>query len=197
MAQNRNHTLVSEQIQYQIKEKDEDRAFAGYLPTVKANVGYRGVDSDNSIFVDEVSTANGYLSSYNRSLDGSWELFSSGGTMARVSQAKHNARAELFNVERVRRDIISNTRQAYRNIISSINQIQALEQAVVSGISALEATKSGYDVGTKVSTDVLNRLSDLYRQKQDLAIAKYLYIKNVIKIKNIRWDPNQWRRSNY
>lgn len=183
MAQNRNHTLISEQLQYQIKEKDEDRAFAGYLPTLKANIGYRGVDSNNSIFIDEVSTANGYLSSYSRSIDGTWELFSSGGTMARVSQAKHNARAELFNVEKIRRDIVSNTRQSYRNILSSINQIRALEQAEISGISALEATKAGYDIGTKVSTDVLNRLSDLYRQKQELATAKYLYIKNIIKIK--------------
>lgn len=183
MAIKRNHTLMSQELAYCIMEKNEDIAFAGHLPNIKLNARYTGREGNRSIIIDEISTVKGYINTYGASIDGSWELFASGGTQAKINQAKYNTYAEGFNTEKVRRGIISDTRQSYRNIITSLSQIKALEVAQLSSVSALDATKAGYDLGTRASIDVLDRLTDLYNQKQRLAIAKYTYIKNIIKLK--------------
>ncbi len=183
MAIKRNHTLMSQELAYCVMEKNEDIAFAGHLPNVKLNARYTGREGNRSIIIDEISTVKGYINTYGASIDGSWELFASGGTQAKINQARFNTYAEGFNTEKVRRGIISDTRQSYRNIVTSLSQIKALEVAQLSSVSALDATKAGYDLGTRASIDVLNRLTDLYNQKQRLAIAKYTYIKNIIKLK--------------
>ncbi len=183
MATRRNHTLISQELACQIMAKNEDIAFAGHLPNAKLSARYTGRDSSRSLILDEISAVKGYINTYGASIDGSWELFASGGTQAKINQAGFNTEAESFKTEQVRRGVISDTRQAYRNILTSLSQVKAYEQAQISGMSALDATKAGYDLGTRASIDVLDRLTDLYDQKSRLATARYTYIKNIIKLK--------------
>lgn len=185
LATERNHTYISQKLNRSIVEKNEDIAFAGHLPYAQATGQYRGVKSSDSLQVDDVSSAKGYLSSYGGAIEGGIEIFGGGGTQASVEQAGYNTLAEDYNTERVRRETISNTSQTYRNVMTSINQISALEQAVVSSLSALEATKASYEVGTRASIDVLDRLTELYERKQRLSEARYNYIRNVIELKRL------------
>lgn len=185
MAMARNHLFTSQKLNRDIVEKNEDIAFAGHMPSVDANAQYRGVNSSRSLQVDDISTAEGYLNSFGGSIEGRIEIFGGLGTQAAVEQAEFNTKAEGYVTERVKRETISNTRQAYRNVITNIKQIQALEQGVISSYSALEATKASYDVGTRASIDVLDRLTDLYDQKQRLSSARYQYIQNVLELKRL------------
>ena len=75
------------------------------------------------------------------------------------------------------------TRTAYRNIDTAINQVKALESAVISAQSALDANEASYEVGIKTSVDVLDSISLLYQQQQKFAIAKYNYILSIIALK--------------
>lgn len=185
MAMERNHAYTSQKLNLDITRKNEDIAFAGHLPTLDANAQYRGVDSSRALQIDDVSSAKGYLNSYGGSIETNLEIFGGGGTQASYEQTQYNTKAEGYNTERVRRETVSNTKQAYRNVLTSIKQIEALEQAVKSGLSALEATKASYDVGTRASIDVLDRLTDLYQQKQRLSSARYAYIRNVLELKRL------------
>jgi outer membrane protein len=183
MALKRNHTLVSQRYEYQIKEKDQDIAFAGFLPSAKFNAHFLGKDSSKTIQISDVRTIKGYFDTYGWDVTGNWNLFAGGGTLAKVNQTGYYAIAEGYNTDKVARQVTSDTRQSYRNITSSVSQIKALEQAIKSGMASLEATKAGYELGTRASIDVLNSLTDLYNQKQKLSSARYTYIKNVIKLK--------------
>ena len=185
MATERNHTYISQKLNQAIMGKNEDIAFAGHLPYAQATAQFRGVNSSDSLQVDDVSSARGYLTSYGGALEGGVEIFGGGGTQAAVEQSEYNTLAESHNTERVRRETISNTSQTYRNVMTNIKRIAALEQAVTSSLSALEATKAGYEVGTRASIDVLDRLTDLYDQKQRLSEARYNYIRNVIELKRL------------
>lgn len=185
MALDRNHLLRSERLALKIQEKNEDIAFAGHLPSADLTAQYRGSDSDNALQIDTISSARGYISSRGGSIEGRVEIFGGGGTQALVEQEEFNTLAAGFNTERVTRETTSNTKQAYRNVQTSISRIDALEQAVVSGLSALEATRASYEVGTRASIDVLDRLTDLYEQKQNLSAARYTYIRNVIELKRL------------
>ena len=47
------------------------------------------------------------------------------------------------------------TRQAYLGVISGISRVAALKQALVSSETALKATETGFEVGTRTAVDVV------------------------------------------
>jgi outer membrane protein len=54
---------------------------------------------------------------------------------------------------------------------------------VESNQARVEATRSGFRVGTRTSVDVLNAVRDLYRAQRDLADARYNYIISRLQLK--------------
>jgi len=90
--------------------------------------------------------------------------------------------------------------------------VQARKQAIVSSQSALEATQSGYEVGTRNLVEVLLAQRQLYQARRDYATALYDYIINTIQLREVagmltpndvqeidRWleDNRAVRRSEY
>ncbi|MEJ2321470.1 MAG: TolC family outer membrane protein [Gammaproteobacteria bacterium] len=105
-------------------------------------------------------------------------LYSGGRTTSSTSQARHNLRAERFNLESAKREVARNVRNAYRGVITSITQVNALSSAMVSAQSALDATEAGYEVGTRTLVDVLIAQRNLFSARRDHALARYQYILN-------------------
>lgn len=79
-------------------------------------------------------------------------------------------------LEQQRRSVARQVRDAYRGVLSGISTVRALEAGVVSAQSALEATKAGFEVGTRTMVDVLNAERDLYSVKSKHAAARYQYV---------------------
>ena len=88
------------------------------------------------------------------------------------------------DVEIARRQTDLDTQRAFLNLSSSIAQIKALEQALVSSQSQLDSTKLGYEVGVRISVDVLNAQQQLFSAKRDLLQARYNYLVNIIRLKS-------------
>ncbi len=105
-------------------------------------------------------------------------LYSGGATTASTSQARHNLRAERYNLESAKREASRNVRNAYRGVITSISQVNALAAARVSAQSALNATQAGYDVGTRTLVDVLIAERNLFDARRAYAQARYQYVLN-------------------
>ena len=105
-------------------------------------------------------------------------LYSGGATTASTSQARHNLRAERYNLESAKREASRNVRNAYRGVITSISQVNALAAAKVSAQSALNATQAGYDVGTRTLVDVLIAERNLFDARRAYAQARYQYVLN-------------------
>jgi len=57
-----------------------------------------------------------------------------------------------------------------------VSEVNARRQAITSSQSAYEATKAGYDVGTRNLIDVLNAEQALYQARRDFFQARYDYI---------------------
>ena len=110
-------------------------------------------------------------------------LYAGGGIQASVNKAQYTFEDARYAFEEARRETISNTRIAYRGVLSAISQVSALRQAVISAQTALDANQASYDVGAKTSIDVLNSLSNLYNQQRNFATARYAYIINVLSLK--------------
>jgi len=103
-------------------------------------------------------------------------LFNGGNTTASVRQAEYTYQAVKSDFERVQRQTLSDTRNAYRGVLTAISEVNASNQAVISGLASLESTQAAYDVGTRTSVDLLNSISQLYQRKQSYAQSRYNYI---------------------
>jgi outer membrane protein len=109
-------------------------------------------------------------------------LYTGGGVQAATRQARHQYQAAEELLERRRREVRTQVRNAYRGVLASISRVNALEATNVSARSALEATEAGFDVGTRTLVDVLNSQSDLFAAKRDLAQSRYEYILNTLSL---------------
>lgn len=110
-------------------------------------------------------------------------IYSGGFTNAKHNQSialKERARALK---EKARRQTLQQTRDAYLGVTSTIAQVKAFKQALVSSQAAYEATQAGFEVGTRTAIDVLTTLREVYRAERDHARARYNYVINTLKLK--------------
>ena len=112
-----------------------------------------------------------------------WPLYTGGRVPGEVRQARARHREAMHQQERMRRDAVRQTRQAYLGVESAIARVGALTQAVVSSQSALDAVEAGFQVGTRTSVDVLDAQRDLFQARNDLAAARYDYILNALRLR--------------
>jgi outer membrane protein len=110
-------------------------------------------------------------------------LFTGGRTSSRVREAVYLHRAAREQLQRVTRETERSTRDSYLGVLSEMSRVEALEQAVKSSRTALEATQAGFDVGTRTIVDVLNSQFALYRSITLFYQARYDYLMNVLRLK--------------
>ncbi len=110
-------------------------------------------------------------------------IFAGGKIIAKTKQAYNEYEIAVQLSINTERQVVSNTRQAYRGVLTQISQIKALQQAVISSKSALDATEAAFEVGTRTIVDVLNAQTDLLRTKSQLSKARYDYIVSSFTLK--------------
>lgn len=109
-------------------------------------------------------------------------LYQGGVTESRTRQARFQLDSAQENLEQSRRSVLRGVSDSYRSIITSSNRVRALEQAVRSGESALDATRVGFEAGTRTLVDVLNVQRDVFRAKRDLARERYNYLLSLLRL---------------
>ena len=110
-------------------------------------------------------------------------LFAGGGTSSRVREAVYLHRASREQLQRVARETERQSRDAYLGVLAEESRVKALDQAVASSRTALEATQAGFDVGTRTIVDVLNSQFALYAAITNYERSRYDYILNVLRLK--------------
>jgi outer membrane protein len=100
-------------------------------------------------------------------------LFGSGATQARVGEALALQDKARNDVEQARRAATLQVRQYFTATQSTVRQAQGLATAVDSAEVALRANRRGYEVGVKVSGEVLDAQSRLFEAQRDLSRARY------------------------
>jgi outer membrane protein len=110
-------------------------------------------------------------------------LFQGGVVLSRTREAQHQLERALEQLEQVRRQVFRQTREAYLGVISEIGRVRALQQAIVSNESALEATEAGFEVGTRTTVEVLAVRRDLFRARRDHAQSRYQYLLDTLRLK--------------
>ncbi len=117
-------------------------------------------------------------------------LFSGGLVSSKTREAVHLYEQAQKDLETQYKALESQTRQAYSGVITQINQVKALKQAIVSNQAALDATEASFNVGTRTIVDVLTAQKNLIQAQQNYANARYNYFLQTIQLKQAAGSLN-------
>ncbi len=148
---------------------------SGHLPTLDL-VGSVGLNDTNQSIGSRTDTRS-------IGLQLNVPIYEGGAVNSRTRQALHDFQEAQRNLDKTRRSVERQVKDAYRGVLTSISQVEALYAAVTSSESALEATEAGFEVGTRTMVDVLAEQRNLFRAKRDYSRARYDYIINGLKLK--------------
>ena len=157
--------------------RDEIKAqFSGYLPTADL-VLRRNFNVSGGRFGESETTSESI------GLQFTVPIYAGGAVNSRMRESQERLDQQLERLKQLRRQAHRQTREAYLGVMSGISRIKALEQAVVSSETALQATQAGFEVGTRTAVDVVQSERTTFQTKRDLSRARYDYIVNTLSLK--------------
>jgi outer membrane protein len=177
-----NYNLKASKLQAEASLQNAKANKSNHLPTLGATLGYSDYDSDGINRGDTFDTTTDG-STINLRLD--VPIYSGGATSGRSRQAyaQYTQAQELYNS--TQRNVIQSTRALHLSVETDVASVQARKQAIVSNQSALEATQSGYEVGTRNLVEVLLAQRNLYQARRNYSDALYNYVIDTIKLREV------------
>jgi outer membrane protein len=143
------------------------------------------------------------MSSSSISLKLELPLYSGGAISASRRQAKafYLQANDEFNFKK--RELLQNTRNLYRLVNTDISRVRAQKQGIRSMEAAFIAIEAGYSNGTRTVVDVLDAQNTLYSAKYDYANARFDYIIDSLRLKQVAGilssddilNVNQWLKA--
>ncbi len=185
-AEEKNLALLVNRLAMDIAKEDIASARAGHLPTLdlSAQAGKDKTDSTTEIATGgTIENETPWLDSYSVGVQLNIPIFQGLRVSGQTEQAKHNYISASQNLELTHRQTIQSIRSSFNDVKAAMSTIRALEQAVVSAQSALEATEAGFDVGTRTIVDVLDSTQNLFDARRNLSGARYDFIQAVVSLK--------------
>lgn len=153
---------------------------SGHLPTIEATVTQaHSVSGAPNFFNSDVTDTTIYGLQFNL------PLYSGGLTRARAKEATANRdRAQELLLDQ-QRTVTRDTRNLYQSVATDVVRVRARLKAIASAQSALEATETGYEVGTRNIVDVLQAQQSLFRSQFDYADSRYNYVLDLLLLKQV------------
>lgn len=172
----RNPQVLAQQAGIEVSRSGVEIARAGRLPTLQAFGNYQYGDSD-------IDNTSGHDSSSQVGISANLPIYTGGSTSASIRQGTYQLESSQYDFESQRRSSIQQVRSLYTQVSNDVETVEAREQAIVSNRSALEATRAGYEVGTRNIVDVLNAEQNLYNAIANYAEARYDYVVNLLSLR--------------
>lgn len=185
LAMEQNLELLASRLDEQIARDEIAFRRTGHYPVVDlvAQRSSSETDGERGFGTGPLLTADSERDGDTIGVEVTVPLFSGGRTSSQVREAVYLHRASREQLQRVARETERATRDAYLGVLSEISRVKALEQAVASSRTALEATQAGFDVGTRTIVDVLTSQRALYEAITNYYQSRYVYIGNVLRLK--------------
>jgi outer membrane protein len=180
IARENNLNIQIQQDALRLAEQEIQRANAGHLPTLDLVASYTDslINGSPTPF-----NAGNQLKIATIGLQLDIPLYQGGAISSQTRQAVYNKQRAQDELALARRQTDLEAQRSFLNLDTSIAQVKAFDQALISSQSQLDSTKLGYEVGVRTSVDVLNAQQQLFSAKRDLLQARYNYLVNIIRLK--------------
>ncbi|MBK8970633.1 MAG: TolC family outer membrane protein [Hahellaceae bacterium] len=150
---------------------------AGYYPTLDlgASAGYSDYTGPYTQDDKQTDTKIGLTLNV--------PIYLGGSTQASTRQARYQVDQAEQGLLTAQRNVRLQLRSLYRSLQTNAEAIQARKQETISNESALQATRAGYDVGTRNIVEVLDAERKYYVSLSAYANARYDYILNRLTLR--------------
>jgi outer membrane protein len=174
-ALNRNLLLLSAQKAMDAAQLGIGVARAGHYPTLDLQADYTNYEANGGLTTKSDGTTVSLVLNF--------PLYAGGGvsSASRQAAAQYQQAMELY--EQQRRATERGTRNSYLTVIADISTVTALKQALRSSQTALEATKAGFEVGTRTAVEVLDSQQLVFQARSNYAKSRYDYILETLLLK--------------
>jgi len=185
IAEELNLNIKANKLALDVAQNDIENAKAGHYPTLGLNASYGTEDGESDrTFLGTTQTSNPpRFDNSQIGLSLQVPIYSGGGTVAATDVARSNYVAASQDLEQSYRTAVRQVRVSFNDINANIATIRALEQAVISAESALNATEAGFEVGTRTIVDVLQSTRNLFEARRNLSGARYNYVIAILSLK--------------
>lgn len=163
-----------------IAERERERQRSGHYPTLDLVASYGESGAGQSTFGAGSDTRSKVIG-----LQLAIPVYAGGAVSSREREAAALRDKAMSDLDTARRTAAQSARSAFLAVTSGLAQIRALEAALVSSQSALDANKLGYEVGVRVNIDVLNAQQQLSTTERDLARARLDTLLSQLRLKSV------------
>ena len=177
LALQNNHSLAAARERLKSARRGLQLARANHYPTIDAQVTWtHNVSGSQSFLGEKVDQSSAALSI-------NVPIIQGGGMRARAKSAKYDLEAAQMNLDLIQRQVVEATRNLFKATNTNVARVRARLRGIESSQSALDATQTGYEVGTRNIVDVLNAQRNLYLSEFQYAQARYRYVLDTLRLK--------------
>nr|MBP6342025.1 TolC family protein [Moraxella sp.] len=175
-SQNNNLDIQLAQTQVAIANKQVDYLKANLYPRVDlvGNVGWQDYTHNNQSAIDGTN--------YSFGVEVDFPFYTGGRTRAGVEQGNLQAQAAKSRLAYVYQAAMTQTSQAYLNLVAQRATIKAQQVAVDANRRVAQASKTGYDLGVRSMVDTLLAERQYHAAKRDLINAYFDYLNAYIDL---------------
>ena len=177
-AKTQNINILVKEKDLDVARKEVDRLRSEHLPTLSLVGRWNQDDQGGSLY-----GGGSDIEKWEGLVELKIPLFNGMSTSSKVREARLLAKVAREELEKENRTVIRESKAAFLGIKSSIENIKALKQAMISNQIALDAKKEGFKSGLFPSLAVTDAERDLYQTKQEYAKSQYEYIIYSLRLK--------------
>jgi outer membrane protein len=174
-ASARGFPVQLKQLDWQIAKLDVSKARGAHYPVVGVQAGYTPAGAASG-YARPTTTTTAMLTV-------TIPLFSGGELQARLRESLARQDSAQDAVESAAREAGAAARDSYTRFNAGLARTDLLARVTQTSRDALSATRIGYRVGSRTSTDVLHALDTLYTNERDLPRARYDTIIALLQLK--------------
>lgn len=178
-AVQQNYSLIAAREGVNAAERDLQAARSGHLPTLDAQATYNRNNSGSRGFFGNGTESEQQTMALQLNIP----LYSGGATRSQAKQAGYLLEQAQRNFDLTQRTVVENTRTLYSALNTDVARVNARLRGIESSQSALDATQTGYEVGTRNIVDVLLAQQRLFQAQFQYASARYAYIRDTLRLK--------------
>ena len=188
IALERSHFLASAELNRDAARFNSKAGRAAHYPTLDLRLNYSDrTTTDNTDPAPGVDITAGFFdfSQETRSvvLSLNIPLFTGGRLTGQRKQAFSQYVQAEESLDNTRRTLIQMTRNLHLSTRTGVSTVFARKAALTSSENALEATKAGYDVGTRNLVDLLQAERAVFAAQLDYFNSRYDYILDMLNLK--------------
>lgn len=181
-AMDTNFAIRSAQLALVSADHNVKSSMSQYLPTINAGASY-GTNSGQASVQGIVLPDQGTSTSIGYSFNFQMPLFQGMRTQANVKRARLSRDLARHSLIEQELNVAEQVRTRFRLVVTDVVAVAASAEALKSAQAALEATQTGYEVGTRNIVDVLLAQRQVFQSEYQYHLSRHNYVLDMLQLK--------------